>query len=135
MKCRAQHHQVAGGLRKQQCTFENYDFATMDSEGYMFVNPHWTRSKNSSDVDCKIIFLEPARNNETNRWKDGIKESVEAEVLKNQRFLANGEAFYVRCYEKELMVYEQVYPGMRDLKKERYKVILLESFFLNQSID
>lgn len=43
----------------------------------------------------------------------------------NKRFHANGDVFYIRCYQNATQVFEKAYAGIRDLKKEKYKVIAL----------
>ncbi|RCN26465.1 hypothetical protein ANCCAN_27808, partial [Ancylostoma caninum] len=42
----------------------------------------------------------------------------------NTRFFANGDAFYIRCYQKEKQIFQQVYAGIRDLEKEPNRIYL-----------
>ncbi|EPB78142.1 hypothetical protein ANCCEY_02782 [Ancylostoma ceylanicum] len=120
-------------LRQLQCPYENFDFATMDSEGYMYVHPHFTRYPNiTTDVKCHVVFLEGAlRNKLTNKGKDNFKEVAVVEAPENTRFLANGDAFYIRCYQKEKQIFQQVYAGIRDLEREPNRIYIakdMESF-------
>uniref|UniRef100_A0A8L8JYP1 DNA primase n=1 Tax=Heligmosomoides polygyrus TaxID=6339 RepID=A0A8L8JYP1_HELPZ len=42
-------------LRQLKCPYEDYDMATMDSEGYMYVHPHFSRYPNVTEgVKCKV---------------------------------------------------------------------------------
>ncbi|CAJ0605261.1 unnamed protein product [Cylicocyclus nassatus] len=120
------HFRVAERLRQLQCPYEDLDFATMDSEGYMYVHPHFTvYPKYITDVKCKVVFLEGAlRDNVTNKGKNDFKEVAEVEAPENKRFFANGDAFYIRCSKNNTRLFEQVYPGMRDLDKIPNKVYL-----------
>ncbi|RCN35580.1 hypothetical protein ANCCAN_18557 [Ancylostoma caninum] len=113
-------------LRQLQCPYENFDFATMDSEGYMYVHPHFTRYPNiTNDVKCNVVFLEGAlRNKTTNKGKDDFKEVAVVEAPENTRFLANGDAFYIRCYQKEKQIFQQVYAGIRDLEREPNRIYI-----------
>ncbi|VDK45815.1 unnamed protein product [Cylicostephanus goldi] len=99
----------------------------MDSEGYMYIHPHYAKyPKYLKDVNCKVIFLEGAlRDNITNKGKNVFKEVAEVEKLtcvlqqvnENKRFFANGDAFYIRCFNNGTKIFEDVYPGMRDLDR------------------
>ncbi|CAJ0606256.1 unnamed protein product [Cylicocyclus nassatus] len=107
-------------LRQLQCPYENFDLATMDSEGYMYVHPHYSAyPKYTNDVKCKVVFLEGAlRNNITGRGKNDFREVAEVEAPENTRFFANGDVFCIRCFRNGTIIFEHVYPGIRDLNKE-----------------
>ncbi|CAJ0588379.1 unnamed protein product, partial [Cylicocyclus nassatus] len=106
-------------LRQLQCPYEDFDLATMDSEGYMYVHPHYANyPEHLKDVNCKVVFLEGAlRDNITNKGKNVFREVAEVEVFENKRFFANGDAFYIRCFKNGTKIFEDVYPGMRDLDR------------------
>ncbi|EYC38527.1 hypothetical protein Y032_0711g1734 [Ancylostoma ceylanicum] len=129
----AGNFRLAERLRQLQCPYENFDFATMDSEGYMYVHPHYARYRNvTTGVACNVVFLEGAlRNKTTNRGKNDIKEVAVVEAPVNTRFFANGDAFYIRCYRKGKQIFEQVYAGIRDLEREPNRIYIakdMESF-------
>ncbi|PIO63230.1 hypothetical protein TELCIR_15181, partial [Teladorsagia circumcincta] len=90
---------VSERLRQLKCPYEDFDYATMDSEGHMYVHPHFTRYPNvTTDVKCK--------------------------APENTRFYANADAFYIRCYQNKTVVFEKAFAGMRDLTREKNKVYL-----------
>uniref|UniRef100_W6NM19 Uncharacterized protein n=1 Tax=Haemonchus contortus TaxID=6289 RepID=W6NM19_HAECO len=88
-------------MRQLKCPYEDFDMATMDSEGYMYVHPHFTRYPNiTNDVKCK--------------------------APENTRFYANADAFYIRCYQKDKQIFEKAFAGMRDLNKQKNKIYISE---------
>ncbi|CAJ0603349.1 unnamed protein product [Cylicocyclus nassatus] len=124
------YFRVGERLRQLKCKYDDYDFATMDSEGYMYVHPHFTQFPNvTNDVKCKVIFLEGgirSRNSSANKFVEvGTVEAPE-----NKRFLANGDAFLIRCYQEGTnntkQVFQKVFAGMTDLMKEKHKVYIVE---------
>ncbi|VDK56892.1 unnamed protein product [Cylicostephanus goldi] len=98
----------------------------MDSEGYMYVHPHYGNyPKYLVDVKCKVIFLEGGlRNKRTKSGINYLNEVAEVEAPVNERFLANGDAFYIRCFSNGTKIYEQAYPGIRDLDKQPNQVLI-----------
>ncbi|KAK6048094.1 hypothetical protein COOONC_14401 [Cooperia oncophora] len=90
-------------LRQLKCPYEDVDFATMDSEGHMYVHPHFTRYPNvTTDVKCKVIFLEGGiRNSSTNQGASQFAEVGSVEAPENARFFVNADAFYIRCHQKD----------------------------------
>uniref|UniRef100_A0A1I7X7M0 Glycoprotein n=1 Tax=Heterorhabditis bacteriophora TaxID=37862 RepID=A0A1I7X7M0_HETBA len=45
-------------LRVRNCPVEDFDFASMDNEGAMYVHPHYTEYPNvASDIKCKASVL------------------------------------------------------------------------------
>ncbi|KAK6751781.1 hypothetical protein RB195_003293 [Necator americanus] len=121
-------YRVAERMRKFQCPYEDFDLATMDSEGYMYVHPHFTHYPDITiDVECYVVFLEGAlRNKTTDLGKDDFKEVATVQAPENRRFLANGDAFYIRCKKDGKQIFQQVYAGMRDLERDPNKVYLVD---------
>ncbi|VDP15984.1 unnamed protein product [Heligmosomoides polygyrus] len=111
-------------LRQLKCPYEDYDLATMDSEGYMYVHPHFSRYPNITEgVKCKVVFIEGGlRKNGTNTGDTTFTEVAEEEAPENTRFYANADAFYIRCYKASKMVFEKAYAGIRDFSRKKNKV-------------
>ncbi|KIH56961.1 hypothetical protein ANCDUO_12856, partial [Ancylostoma duodenale] len=98
----------------------------MDSEGYMYVHPHFTQYPNiTNDVKCKVVFLEGGIRSGKKRY-DKFEEVATVEAPENKRFRANGDVFYIRCHQKDKKIFEKAYAGMRDFTKEKYKVYIVE---------
>ncbi|KAL6737043.1 hypothetical protein Aduo_010718 [Ancylostoma duodenale] len=117
---------VSERLRQWKCPYDDYDFATMDSEGYMYVHPHFTQYPNiTNDVKCKVVFLEGGIRSGKKRY-DKFEEVATVEAPENKRFRANGDVFYIRCHQKDKKIFEKAYAGMRDFTKEKYKVYIVE---------
>uniref|UniRef100_A0A912MTU6 DUF229 domain containing protein n=1 Tax=Haemonchus contortus TaxID=6289 RepID=A0A912MTU6_HAECO len=119
---------VSERMRQLKCPYEDFDMATMDSEGYMYVHPHFTRYPNiTNDVKCKVVFIEGGlRNNVTNEGSTKITEVATVEAPENTRFYANADAFYIRCYQKDKQIFEKAFAGMRDLNKQKNKIYISE---------
>ncbi|RCN45946.1 hypothetical protein ANCCAN_07981 [Ancylostoma caninum] len=118
--------QAGERLRQWKCPYEDYDFATMDSEGYMYVHPHFARYPDViRNVTCKVVFLEGGIRSGGKRY-DTFEEVATEEAPENRRFLANGDVFYIRCHQNETQVFQKVYAGIRDLTKKKYKVYIVE---------
>ncbi|CAJ0603350.1 unnamed protein product [Cylicocyclus nassatus] len=123
---------VGERLRQLKCKYDDYDFATMDSEGYMYVHPHFTQFPTvTKDVKCKVIFLEGGIRSKTSNAKKYV-EVATVEAPENKRFLANGDAFFIRCHQKEKgtnntkQVFQKVFAGMTDFMKEKHKVYIVD---------
>ncbi|KAK5976656.1 hypothetical protein GCK32_017236, partial [Trichostrongylus colubriformis] len=119
---------VGERLRQLKCPYDDFDFATMDSEGHMYVHPHFTQYPNiTSDVKCKVVFIEGGlRINATNGGARKIAEVATIEAPENTRFYANADAFYIRCFQKDKQIFEKAFAGMRDLTREKNKIYLSE---------
>ncbi|KAL6737039.1 hypothetical protein Aduo_010716 [Ancylostoma duodenale] len=117
---------VGERLRQWKCPYDDYDFATMDSEGYMYVHPHFARHPDvTHNVTCRVVFLEGGIRSVRNRF-DTFEEVATVEAPENKRFHANGDVFCIRCHQNETQVFQKVYAGIRDLSKEKYKVYIVE---------
>ncbi|KHJ95192.1 hypothetical protein OESDEN_04871 [Oesophagostomum dentatum] len=116
-------YRVSERLRQLQCPYDDYDLATMDSEGFMYVHPHFAHYPEiTKDVKCKVIFLEGGIRG-SNHSFNKFEEAVEVEAPENVRFLANGDSFLIRCHQKKEKIFEKAFAGIRDLTREKYKVI------------
>ncbi|KAK6751783.1 hypothetical protein RB195_003294 [Necator americanus] len=115
---------VGERLRQLRCPYEDFDFATMDSEGYMYVHPHFTEYPTiTNDVKCKVVFLEGGLRSK-NQHYDKFEEVATVEAPENKRFFANGDVFYIRCLQKNKVVFQKPYAGIRDTTREKYKVYI-----------
>ncbi|VDP33119.1 unnamed protein product [Heligmosomoides polygyrus] len=96
----------------------------MDSEGYMYVHPHFANWPNiTSDVKCKVIFIEGGlQKNESVDSFMRFEEVATVEAPENTRFYANADAFYIRCHRNESKIFEKPFAGMRDFGREKNKV-------------
>ncbi|KIH51042.1 hypothetical protein ANCDUO_18875 [Ancylostoma duodenale] len=117
---------VSERLRQWKCPYDDYDFATIDSEGYMYVHPHFTQYPNiTNDVKCKVVFLEGGIRSGKKRY-DKFEEVATVQAPENKRFRANGDVFFIRCHQKDKKIFEKAYAGMRDFTKEKYKLYIVE---------
>ncbi|VDO22358.1 unnamed protein product [Haemonchus placei] len=128
---------VSERMRQLKCPYEDFDMATMDSEGYMYVHPHFTRYPNiTDDVKCKVVFIEGGlRNNVTNEGSTKIIEVATVEAPENTRFYANADAFYIRCHQKNKQIFEKVFAGMRDFNKQKNKVRRLNVIYISEDTE
>ncbi|EYC29380.1 hypothetical protein Y032_0006g2949 [Ancylostoma ceylanicum] len=118
--------QVGERLRQRKCPYDDYDFATMDSDGYMYVHPHFARYPEvTHNVTCKVVFLEGGIRSGRTSF-DTFEEVTTVEAPANKRFLANGDVFYIRCHQNETQIFQKPYAGIRDFTKEKYKVYIVE---------
>ncbi|WKY07396.1 hypothetical protein Q1695_007107 [Nippostrongylus brasiliensis] len=121
-------------LRQLQCPYEDVDLATMDSEGYMYVHPHHAHYKNvMNDIKCKVVFVEGGiRDNTTKLGHKTIVEVATFEAPENTRFYANGDVYFIRCFNNATQqVFQKIFAGMRDLQREKNKIYItddMESF-------
>ncbi|WKX93783.1 hypothetical protein Q1695_011224 [Nippostrongylus brasiliensis] len=116
-------------LRQLTCPYEDNDVATMDSEGYMYVHPHYFAGKNAVEgVTCKVIFLEGGlRGNKTNKNSaHKVREVAVLDAPENRRFLANGDVFRIRCEQENVPMFQKVFAGMRDFSREKNKLFLVD---------
>ncbi|KHJ95502.1 hypothetical protein OESDEN_04554 [Oesophagostomum dentatum] len=120
------HFRVGERLRQLKCPYDDYDLATMDSEGFMYVHPHFSRYPNiTADVKCKVVFVEGGIRAAGHAYNK-FEEVAVVDAPENKRFLANGDAFFIRCHQKEKMIFEKAYAGIRDLSKDKNKIYLID---------
>ncbi|CAD6199729.1 unnamed protein product [Caenorhabditis auriculariae] len=120
---------VSERMRQLKCPIETYDLATMDSEGYIYVHPHFAHFPNyTRNVQCKVFIIEGGiRNKSTNSGKDTINIVATINAPENERLWVNADAFYIRCFNtskgaKNDTIWEKPFAGMRDLGKPRNTV-------------
>ncbi|CAI2354498.1 unnamed protein product [Caenorhabditis sp. 36 PRJEB53466] len=110
-------------LRNLKCEVKQKDYATMDSEGYMYVHPHFVDYPRLEHyVFCMVDIIEgglrqPHRNMTKNVFR--VRKTLNAPA--EERFFVNADAFIVKCYNfsksavnPNSPIWSKPFPGMKD---------------------
>uniref|UniRef100_A0A1I7T563 Bis(5'-adenosyl)-triphosphatase n=1 Tax=Caenorhabditis tropicalis TaxID=1561998 RepID=A0A1I7T563_9PELO len=125
-------------MRQLKCEIKQKDYASMDSEGYIYAHPHfvdWPRIER--EIECKVDIIEGGLRQESkNRTKNSIIVKKTIDIPSNERLFVNADAFIVHCYNvskkavnPEIAIWKKPFPGMKDKNLPEDEVLRVKDLY------
>ncbi|CAL2045689.1 unnamed protein product [Caenorhabditis brenneri] len=125
-------------MRQLKCEIKQKDYASMDSEGYIYAHPHfvdWPRIER--EINCKVDIIEGGlRQDSRNMTKNSIIVKKTVDIPSNERLFVNADAFIVHCYNAsknavnpEVAIWKKPFPGMKDKNLPEDEVLRVKDLY------